>query len=344
MNSRRFVTHVLTFLAGALVVVLYFTAMKFLPAPPSSYSSEESIQARKKTEQSMKPYLMDILFGDEGEKQSVLDKHFWAPKIEEALRLYPVIETSLEIDGIYVEAFEPVGGIPGKNQGRLLINLHAGGFMSGARTSSRLESIPVAHMAGMRVVSVDYRQGPDHRFPAASEDIATVYRHFLKSYKAEKIGIFGCSAGGLLTAQAVAWFDANDLPQPGAVGIFCAGIGGEFNKGDSISIANSMGARYDGGKKIDYFENTDWKSPLAAPANYPELLSRFPPSLIITSTRDQALSGAIIAHQRLRAAGAQSDLFVFEGLPHFFFTETSTPESRRVFEITAEFFDKHLEQ
>jgi hypothetical protein len=121
-------------------------------------------------------------------------------------------------------------------------------------------------------------------------------------------------------------------------------IGGEFNKGDSISIANSMGARYDGGKKIDYFENTDWKSPLAAPANYPELLSRFPPSLIITSTRDQALSGAIIAHQRLRAAGAQSDLFVFEGLPHFFFTETSTPESRRVFEITAEFFDRHLEQ
>ena len=90
---------------------------------------------------------------------------------------------ALDIEGIYTEVFEPVGGVPQRNAGRVLINLHGGGFTVGARTEGQLESIPVAHVAGMKVISVDYRQGPEHRFPAASEDVATVYRHLLKTHE-----------------------------------------------------------------------------------------------------------------------------------------------------------------
>jgi len=41
---------------------------------------------------------------------------------------------------------------------------------------------------------VDYREGPDNKFPAASEDVASVYRELLKSYKPQSIVCFrqGC--------------------------------------------------------------------------------------------------------------------------------------------------------
>jgi len=62
-----------------------------------------------------------------------------------------------------------------------------------------------------------YRQAPEFAFPAATEDIAAVYRELLKTYRPEDIGIFGCSAGGSLTAQSMAWFLKENLPLPGAI-------------------------------------------------------------------------------------------------------------------------------
>ena len=76
-----------------------------------------------------------------------------------------------------------------------------------------------------RVVSLDYRQGPKYRFPAASEDVAAVYAHLLKDHAPRDVGIYGCSAGGMLAAMSVAWFEKHNLPRPGAVGILCAGAG-----------------------------------------------------------------------------------------------------------------------
>src|SRR5581483_976376 len=89
-----------------------------------------------------------------------------------------------------------------------------------------------AGLGGFKVITVDYRMFPEHKFPAASEDVAAVYRALLQHYKAADIGIFGCSAGGILTAQSVAWFQTHGLPRPGAIGIMCASAGG-FGAGDS---------------------------------------------------------------------------------------------------------------
>jgi acetyl esterase/lipase len=341
MKTRSIIIAALSFVTGGLLVGGYFMAEKLGGVAPSIYASKESTQALDAMMAQLKPHLLDFATGDVTERRAILDAHFYGPKIEEARRLYPVAEQALEIDGVYTEVFEPVGGVPQENQGRLLINLHGGAFSMGARTEGRLESIPVANVAGMRVVSVDYRQGPEHRFPAASEDVATVYRHFLKTHNPAQIGIFGCSAGGLLTAQAMAWFDAHDLPLPGAIGIFCAGAG-EFGHGDSMPITEALGTAFGDGEVIDYFEGVDWSDPLLSPADHPELLGRFPPSLIITSTRDMAMSPALVAHQRLTAAGVESDLHVYEGLVHYFFADTGLPESRQVFDVTANFFDRHL--
>jgi acetyl esterase/lipase len=79
-----------------------------------------------------------------------------------------------------------------------------------------VESIPIASVGAIRVITVDYREGPEYSFPAASEDLAAVYAALLKTYKPRNIGIYGCSAGGILTAQSVAWIGSHGMPSPGA--------------------------------------------------------------------------------------------------------------------------------
>ena len=329
-------------LCGALAVLLVVGVRHFaFPPPPSPFISDAAKQAAIDGPRSMLPHLLDMMSSDIQRRRETLDTDYMAPRIAEARKLYAVEIAAETIDGVYTETISPAGGVPPENAKRVLMNLHGGGFSLGARTEGQLESIPVAHIAQMKVIAVDYRQGPEHRFPAASEDVATVYRALLKSYTPQQIGIFGCSAGGILTAEAVAWFQKHDLPRPGAVGIFCASAGG-IGEGDSRIITDAFRVPPLGSGRLDYFEGADMRDPLVSPVYSAEVLAQFPPTLIITATRDMAMSAALYTHQRLVASGVEADLHVFEGLSHYFFADTGLPESREAFAIMARFFQKHL--
>jgi acetyl esterase/lipase len=79
--------------------------------------------------------------------------------------------------------------------------------------------------------------GPECKFPAASEDVAAVYKEIPKEYKPERVGLYGCSAGGMLTAMSIAWVQKKTLPNPAAVGVLCASIGNIFG-GDATYLAS----------------------------------------------------------------------------------------------------------
>src|SRR6185436_9062136 len=147
-----------------------------------------------------------------------------APYLERQHTLFPVEKRDTTIGGVHAWDYTPKQGVAAANRDRVLINLHGGGFVGCWPACAELESIPVASLGRIRVVSLDYRQQPKYRFPAASEDVAAAYRELLKTYKPENIGIYGCSAGGMLTGMAVAWFQKQGLPRPGAVALLCAGM------------------------------------------------------------------------------------------------------------------------
>lgn len=332
---------ILVFLTGVFLTTVILVAVTFFgQAPVSKYASLEASAAGAGMKDDLAPYLLELATADINRQREIIDAYFYSPRIDKARALYPVKESSLVIDGVYTEVFEPVGGIAPALQKLVLINLHGGGFSLGARTEGRLESIPVANVAGIKVISIDYRQGPEYRFPAASEDVAIVYEHLLRDYAPEHIGIFGCSAGGILAAQAIAWFDTLALPQPGAIGIFCAGAG-ESTGGDSRTIAEAFGTSRPLGE-MDYFSDSDWQDPLVSPMHHPELLAKFPPTLVISSTRDFAMSAALFTHQELLKNGAESELHIYEGLRHYFFADTGLPESRQAFNVMSEFFVRRL--
>lgn len=334
------------FVGGVIGAVLALAASalveRFSPAAPqSTFVSLEAAAAAVNGPRSLLPHVLEITTGSIDQRRAALDRYYVEPRIEEARAAYPVEIVESPFGAVFAETITPAGGVPAENAGRVLINLHGGGFSLGARSIGRLESIPVASIARMKVVAVDYRQGPEFRFPAASEDVATVYRALLETHAPEQIGIFGCSAGGMLTAQSVAWFQQHDLPRPGAIGIFCAGAGG-MGEGDARLITAALHVPPPGGGSMAYFEGADMRDPLVAPAFTPAVLAQFPPTLVLTGTRDMALSSALYTHTQLVASGVDADLHVFEGLGHYFFADTTLPESRQAFAVMAKFFEAHL--
>ena len=170
--------------------------------------------------------------------------------------------------------------------------------------------------------------GPENHFPAASEDVAKIYVALLKTYRPEKYWHFGCSAGGTLTAESVAWFQSKNMPVPGAIGVFRSGA-----VVWSHGVTNSEGNMSEGEARRDYFDvaDLDLKNPLVAPAMSLSVLHHFPPTLIITGTRDVALSPAVFTHEALFRAGAQDELHVSEGMTHCAFansfTDVDVPEN-----------------
>ena len=265
--------------------------------------------------------------------------------------LYPHTRTDTKIAGVHVYDYVPKAGIAAENRKRVLINLHGGGFSGCWPGCAELESIPIASLAKIRVVSVDYREAPQFKHPAASEDVAAVYRDLLKTYRAEDIGIFGCSAGGMLTAMSVAWFQQHGLPRPGAVGIFCASAGspkGISNfEGDAAYTAGPLGEMrvpQPGAPAgpAGYFAGTDPADPLVAPINSPQVLAKFPPTLLITGTRGFELSSAIYTHGQLVKNGVDARLHVWEGLFHGFFYNPDVPESQDCYRVIVDFFARNL--
>jgi epsilon-lactone hydrolase len=71
-------------------------------------------------------------------------------------------------------------------------------------------------------------------------------------------------------------------------------------------------------------------------------LRGFPPSLLVTSTRDLLLSDTSIFHRALLRAGNESQLVVYEALPHAFWYHFQMPETREALEGMAHFFDQKV--
>jgi len=156
---------------------------------------------------------------------------------EESKKLYPVNVTADTIAGVPVRVVTPLT-ITQEKRDRVLINLHGGGFNSDS--GSLTESIPIANLTRTKVIAVLYRLAPEHPFPAAIDDAVAVYKELLKSYKPAHIGVYGTSAGAILTAEVTVKLKQSGLPLPGATGIFSGS--GDFSKeGDSVALYSLNG-------------------------------------------------------------------------------------------------------
>ena len=265
-------------------------------------------------------------------------------KYQYMAKQYPVTLATQTIAGVDVEIFTPKAGVSSANENQVLINLHGGAFISGSRSVSHLESMPIAAEGKIKVISIDYRLAPAHIFPAATDDIVAVYRALLEQYAPENIGIYGCSAGAVLSAQTIARLQQEGLPQPAAIAMSCAS-GHGWHDGDSGYFAAGMQESYpEEGICINnlYFKAADLNDPLVFPGKHPAVLAKFPPALLMTGTRDFALSSVVKNHSELVRLGVVADLHVWEGLEHAFLYDATLEESQQAYQLMVRFFDRFL--
>jgi monoterpene epsilon-lactone hydrolase len=232
------------------------------------------------------------------------------------------------------------------NRRCMLVHLHGGAYVIGAGESGFSETLLMAHYTATRVIFVDYRMPPDNPFPAAIDDAVAVWRAVAKKWKSSNVGIGGSSAGGGLTLAVVRRFRQLGLPIPGAafVGTPWADLtaaGDTIHTNEWIDGTVTTHAGFLDAAARLYAGREQLTHPLVSPL-YGDFKG-FPPTILVSGTRDLLLSDTVRVHRKLRQAGVDASLNVIEGLSHDQYNDLcDSPESQDVWTEVARFFDARL--
>ncbi len=248
------------------------------------------------------------------------------------------------IAGVPVFVSTPAN-IPERNRGRVLMHCHGGGYVLFPGEIGAGEGMMMAGHGGFTTVSVDYRMAPDFPYPAALDDVASVWKALAARHDPRRMAVFGTSAGGGLTLALMLKAKADGFPMPAAIApgspwVDLAPRGdslatNEFVDNSLVSIdgwVGTAGRLYAGATSRD--------DPFISPINGD--FRGLPPAILTSGTRDLLLSDTVRAHRKLRQAGVEAALQVFEAQSHAQYLTPFIPETEEAFMEIAAFFDRHL--
>jgi acetyl esterase len=209
----------------------------------------------------------------------------------------------------------------------VLVYYHGGGWTIGDLDTHDVLCREIANGSQCAVVAVDYRMGPEHRFPAAAEDcLAATYwvRRQAASLGLDpgRLAVGGDSAGGNLAAVvAILARDAGDLPIAWQLLIYPAtdqrrGHPSHTSNGDGYLLTRETIAYYHDHYIADPRHDLDWR---ASPLLQPDL-SRLPPALVLTAGYDPLRDEGLAYADALGAAGSRATYICFERQIHGFIT------------------------
>jgi epsilon-lactone hydrolase len=247
--------------------------------------------------------------------------------------------------GVPVFILEPKE-MPPENRNRVLLNLHGGGYVYGPGESGTGEAAAMAGYGHFKVIEADYRMPPAAPYPAAMDDAMAVYKAILATIDPSHVAVFGTSTGGGMTLALMLRAKAEGVPLPAAIapGTPWADL---TETGDSYKTnewLDNILVSYNGylsrAAKL-YAHGHDLKDPQLSPI-YGDFHG-FPPAILTTGTRDLFLSNTVRVHRKLREAGVEAQLEVFEGFSHAYYTiYPFMPESQEAYQEIAQFLSAHL--
>jgi epsilon-lactone hydrolase len=218
------------------------------------------------------------------------------------------------------------------------LDIHGGGLISGAGEACRLMSSAGAMASGMTHWAVDYRMPPLYPYPTPLDDCLAVYRKLLEERSPQDMFVGGASAGGNLAAALMVRAKDEGLPMPAALVLLTPEVD-LTESGDSFQtnsgIDNVLGSLMPA--NLLYANGHDLAHPYLSPL-FAEVAG-FPPTFLQSGTRDLYLSNTVRMHRKLRAAGVEAELHVFEAMPHGGFA--GAPEDLEVRMELRRFLDRY---
>lgn len=224
----------------------------------------------------------------------------------------------LDADGVPCRLYRPVGARPG-----LVVHLHGGGFVFHDVEVHDAAARRLANRCRVAVLSVDYRRPPEHRFPAAPEDVDGVLRWVARTGAAHGLTgplvLHGDSAGGNLALVAA-------LRNPGmAAGVVL--LYPFLDPTASFDSWSSAADSFDPRAGAWYWQQyaaspDDLASPDLAPLG-PDLagqdrLAGLPPTLVVTAGEDPLRDEGEHLAQLLAEAGVEVTATRYLGQLHGF--------------------------
>ena len=248
-----------------------------------------------------------------------------------------------QMGGVPVLEIRPKGY---KDDGSVLIFVHGGGFVTGSARSSLLDAIPMAEATGRRVISVDYTVAPKGRWSLATDQVTSVYKAVLATgAKPARIGVFGGSAGGTISAAATLKIRDRGLPLPAALLLISPMSDLTDGSDTRVTLADADPALRQSTVRpgLDaYADPADQKNPYVSPV-YGDFNKGYPPTLIQGGTKEWLVSDFVRLHRAIRRAGGDSRLELYEGMPHGFpIIMAGAPEGREAMAEEVAFWKQHL--
>ena len=209
----------------------------------------------------------------------------------------------------------------------VLVYYHGGGWVIGDLDTHDTLCRQLANGAGCAVLAVDYRMGPEHRFPAAVID-AVAATHWVRAHAAElhvdasRLAVGGDSAGGNLAAVvSLSARESGDLPIVFQLLIYPATdqhrtLPSHASNGKGYMLETETMDYFSGHYIADKAQYKDWR---ASPLLHADL-SKLPPALVLTAGFDPLRDEGAAYAEKLTAAGNGASHVCFERQIHGFIT------------------------
>ena len=222
---------------------------------------------------------------------------------------------------IYTPAAAPAGApLP------VILYIHGGGWVIADLDTYDASPRALANAVGAIVVSTHYRQGPEHKFPAAHDDTLAAYEWVLANAAKwngdpKKVALVGESAGGNMAANIAIEARNKGLQAPLHQVLIYPVANNDLN---SPSYVENATAKPLNKPMIEWFvkhylnsaaESADPRIALVKKPN----LAGLAPTTIVLAQIDPLRSDGELYAEKLKAAGTQVDVIRFDGVTHEFF-------------------------
>lgn len=233
--------------------------------------------------------------------------------------------------------------------GEVVLQLHGGGYIAGIRNAYRDFAVRYSMQEKKRrVLSVDYRVAPEHRYPAALEDAVAAYQWLLDAgYVGRQIIVVGDSAGGGLALALAMYVRDHGMPLPQKMVLMspwtdltASGASYQENYERDPLFGNTRESMIYNGEYVGEQDPTQpYISPLFGD------FSGLPPMLFQVGGLEMLLSDSTAAAKKAEEAGCQVELTVYEGMFHVFqLSMDMLPESQAAWEQVSRFLGSDLEK